>query len=291
MEFKLGPPRRDIPDSDLLKDLVEVCERLNKESIGQEEYDANGRFSSGTFRKRFGSWSAALEKAGRKALRWHNVTKEEYLDDIRRVAQLLGKRAVTMAEYDELGKYCSSAAIGKDKFGSWFAALDAAGLQRTRNLRITDEELFLNLEKVWRTLGRQPIGADLRKPLSSYSVDAYGDRFRTWRKALEAFVTWVNQDDSPNEPVETEPSVQSPITVKAFLPRGRRSVSDRLRIRVMFRDDYRCRMCGNSPALERGVILHVDHKVPWSKGGKTELNNLQTLCMRCNLGKGDWTPL
>jgi 5-methylcytosine-specific restriction endonuclease McrA len=35
------------------------------------------------------------------------------------------------------------------------------------------------------------------------------------------------------------------------------------------------------------VELHVDHKHPESKGGATERSNLQVLCAKCNLGKGD----
>jgi 5-methylcytosine-specific restriction endonuclease McrA len=31
----------------------------------------------------------------------------------------------------------------------------------------------------------------------------------------------------------------------------------------------------------------VDHIVPWSKGGETILENLRTLCSKCNLGKGN----
>ncbi|MBR2352886.1 MAG: HNH endonuclease, partial [Clostridia bacterium] len=35
-----------------------------------------------------------------------------------------------------------------------------------------------------------------------------------------------------------------------------------------------------------GVKLEVDHIIPVSKGGKSTLDNLQTLCERCNRGKG-----
>jgi 5-methylcytosine-specific restriction endonuclease McrA len=34
------------------------------------------------------------------------------------------------------------------------------------------------------------------------------------------------------------------------------------------------------------VELHADHISPWADGGKTVLENLQTLCQNCNLGKG-----
>lgn len=35
------------------------------------------------------------------------------------------------------------------------------------------------------------------------------------------------------------------------------------------------------------VELHVDHIMPWAKGGEIVLENLQTLCSKCNLGKSD----
>jgi 5-methylcytosine-specific restriction endonuclease McrA len=35
------------------------------------------------------------------------------------------------------------------------------------------------------------------------------------------------------------------------------------------------------------VQLHVDHIYPWAKGGETVVENLQTLCMTCNIGKSD----
>jgi len=35
------------------------------------------------------------------------------------------------------------------------------------------------------------------------------------------------------------------------------------------------------------VTLHADHIKPWSKGGETVIENLQTLCSKCNIGKSD----
>ena len=66
-----------------------------------------------------------------------------------------------------------------------------------------------------------------------------------------------------------------------------RNVSDKLRYQVLKRDHFRCCICGASPAKDPTVELHVDHIVPWSKGGETVLDNLQALCSRCNLGKSD----
>jgi len=49
-------------------------------------------------------------------------------------------------------------------------------------------------------------------------------------------------------------------------------VAKRENIRITWQDD---------------VKLHVDHIVPVSRGGKSVMGNLQTLCEDCNCGKGN----
>ena len=66
----------------------------------------------------------------------------------------------------------------------------------------------------------------------------------------------------------------------------RKKLTKSLRYDVMRRDRFRCRLCGRS-SEEDGVKLEIDHIKPISKGGKTELNNLRTLCYDCNRGKRD----
>lgn len=66
-----------------------------------------------------------------------------------------------------------------------------------------------------------------------------------------------------------------------------RVISDKLRYQVLKRDNFKCCACGASPAKDPSVELHIDHIIPWSKGGETTLSNLQTLCSKCNLGKSD----
>lgn len=66
-----------------------------------------------------------------------------------------------------------------------------------------------------------------------------------------------------------------------------RTISDKLRYTVLKRDNFKCCACGASPAKDPSVELHIDHIIPWSKGGETALENLQTLCSRCNIGKSN----
>ena len=42
--------------------------------------------------------------------------------------------------------------------------------------------------------------------------------------------------------------------------------------------------CGKKFELKE---MHADHIIPWSRGGKTEMDNLQMLCADCNLRKSD----
>lgn len=64
-------------------------------------------------------------------------------------------------------------------------------------------------------------------------------------------------------------------------------IPSRVRYKVIERDGRKCCICGRSPITDKSVELHVDHKVPVSKGGTNNLKNLQTLCSECNLGKSN----
>ncbi len=60
----------------------------------------------------------------------------------------------------------------------------------------------------------------------------------------------------------------------------RSKLSASLRYDVMIRDRFRCVLCGASQ--EDGAELYVDYIRPVSEGGKTEMDNLRTLCSRCD---------
>lgn len=80
---------------------------------------------------------------------------------------------------------------------------------------------------------------------------------------------------------ETEPTGGESVTVE------REPIPPRLRFQVLQRDAFRCQYCGRS--TRDGATLHLDHVVPFSKGGPTSEDNLITACERCNLGKSDST--
>ena len=69
--------------------------------------------------------------------------------------------------------------------------------------------------------------------------------------------------------------------------RRRRNQSGKQRLRIMMRDKMRCQYCGM-----RGTQfdLTLDHILPRSRGGRSDVENLCTACKPCNQRKGDRTP-
>ena len=68
-------------------------------------------------------------------------------------------------------------------------------------------------------------------------------------------------------------------------PKTRGYISDKLRYAVLQRDNSTCQRCGANITNLPGVKLRVDHKIPVDLGGETTIDNLWTLCDKCNGGK------
>ena len=210
-----------------------------------------------------------------------NTSDEELLNDLKAVSRIINKETVTMEEYNQYGKYHSTTLTRR--FGSWFLCLYKADLQMSRSkIGISNKSLFENIEKVWIKLGKQPSYSQM-EAYGEFSMGTYSKRFGGWRKALEAFVDYINSTES-----ETDESYSTSDSINDATKHITKSdINLRMRFLVMKRDSFKCCMCGRSPATVPGLELHIDHIIPWSKGGETVIDNLQTLCSDCNLGKSN----
>lgn len=99
-------------------------------------------------------------------------------------------------------------------------------------------------------------------------------RVKGWSEFGKALPVAARDHAHPHEAPRPRPDVAA----------ERAKMTPTLRYTVIRRDGYRCRACGF--AVQDGAALHVDHIEPVSRGGLTEIKNLQTLCTACNLGKG-----
>ncbi len=263
-----------------------------------------------------GSKNKTLEFAGLEKVKFKkpNITNEELLTDLKRVAKELGKDSLTSEEYNESGKYYDETI--KRRFGNWGKAIELAGLKKFKKHTVTEEELFENIAETWRKLERQPGANDLVKPYSKYSITPYKNTFDTWNNALKRFDEYINSPEvqteqsikTKSEEVEIEQTaiavsienetkaeskeigVEQTVATVTEAPRKHktsRNVNWRLRHLIMKRDKFKCVDCGGSPATDIGTILHVHHIIPWANGGETVFENLQTLCSVCNIGKSN----
>jgi len=90
------------------------------------------------------------------------------------------------------------------------------------------------------------------------------DRFEELEKKVEELILWVrNKKQNKTE-------------------RTRNRLTQKERDFILRRDNYTCKNCLRK--LDK-KSLHIDHIIPYSKGGTKNPKNLQVLCIECNMLK------
>lgn len=105
--------------------------------------------------------------------------------------------------------------------------------------------------------------------------------------SYSSFLVWVGF-----QRLEFEPDIEQEVIdyINGDLGKRRRMFSvnvdewKKITAVVFSRDQYTCHYCG-----EAGGRLECDHRIPFSKGGSDELDNLTTACRKCNRQKRDKT--
>lgn len=230
------------------------------------------------------------------------IPNVELVSDLMRVSRALGKNIVSTRDYERLGSFNSSTLI--TRFGSWNRAIIEAGLMPVKNSKPSKHALLDNMLDVWRALGRQPRLKDMTLDVSAYSRGAYIKSFGSWITALEELQKYLTKNDVAHvlrtclsarraDATKADMSYPEPLTATDLSVRRTdatgvpRTPTARLRMAVMKRDKFRCVLCGRTPANDSAAALEIDHVIPWSKGGQSVMENLQTLCSECNNGKSD----
>ena len=100
-------------------------------------------------------------------------------------------------------------------------------------------------------------------------------------KAKRSFTVPMNEENI----IELIKMLESKLTMASFTKEQRAMMTSKLRQQIKERDNYTCKICGNSSHNEPNLLLEIDHIIPVSKGGCTQEDNLQTLCWKCNRQK------
>jgi len=173
---------KNIPDNDLISDLKLVAQELKQNTLTTPEYNLNGKYSSGVFQKRFGSWNNSLEKAGFEITR-KNVSNDHLFKDLIRVALKLNQGTISITEYNIHGEYNSSTYC--NRFGTWNVALKRSGLEKNEeNKKVSIKELILDLQHLAQKRGTTMISKTEYDKYGRYSAFTICKYFGSWNEAL-----------------------------------------------------------------------------------------------------------
>lgn len=309
-----------LTNDDLLKELDRVWQEKGNYPTRAEFTRISTKFNAGLYLRRFGSWSKAINAlCTSKGIPMPRIngtplsplsprvvgapaSKDILLEELRSILPKSPNEVLTY-DYYKINGGIYSIATFQYHFGGWAKAVEAVGgvAGGTGSTKYSKDQLFNELQRLWEELGRQPHFDEMSQK-GKISAKTYHDHFGSWIKAVHAFCEDRNSDSAllapPEQPssgavsCESEgkkieiaiPKVESaPLIV---VRKTGRTVSERLRWRVLERDNFTCKKCGRD-RVNDNVKLEVDHIVAWTKGGETVFDNLQTLCRECNLGKSD----
>lgn len=228
------------------------------------------------------------------------MTEEEIFKELESAAKRFDYTEFGWRDFDQASNI--SAGTVKNHFGSWKnglialkkhlqqKGLDLSPRPYAPNRIYSDKELFDEMERIWQKVGQRPSRTEweMSKPKIAYGT--YKNRFGGWSDACLKFIEHKMGGDILADdfilPDQEEQKMQQENKIE-YKKENSRNVSLSLRLSVLSRDNFRCVFCGKSPATDIGTKLHIDHIEPFSKGGKSTLKNLQTLCEECNLGKSN----
>ena len=297
MKFELERLTRGASLEEMKDEIMRVAELISDTIISKKKFDAISKISTSALTRKFGSWEKVLIECGlghrysgrtvsskMRSQVARNLPDSELVSELKRVAQNLDKKELSQKDFNENSSFSTS--VIARRFGSWSEGLRKAGLEEVKMAkRYTEQDYFENLLNVWTHYGRQPYYREIDSLPSIISSGAYERRWGKWSSALKAFIEFINNDNPENVTLKEKEKAQT-IFVKPE-KKNKRDIPLGLRYKVLSKDRFRCVKCGNSPASDLNCKLHIDHIIPFSKGGLTTFENLQTTCSNCNLGKGN----
>lgn len=225
--------------------------------------------------------------------RLNKIPRDKIVTELEHAAKVLNYVEFGWRDFNKVANITRSPVV--KEFGSWKKAIDFLR-EHLKNKGITlkerkiryysDGQLFAEMDRIWKLLGQRPSRTQWESSEPKISYNCYKKRFSGWTNACLKFIEYKmgrSLDDNVvqiHEISKDKEDIKQPVKAEE-----KRVIPLKLRLDVLSRDKFRCVFCGKSPATDLGTILHIDHIIPFSKGGKTNLNNLQTLCSDCNIGK------
>ena len=232
----------------------------------------------------------------------NKIPRSKIIEELEKVAEHFNYTDFKQDDFDKLADI-SYFTVNRE-FGSWEKTmqflkehLKKKGIDfdiTSRRSMYTVQEMFDEMGRIWTKLGHRPSRNEWVASNPSISYDTIYRHFGGWTNACLKFIEYKSGVEVTSDE-DSSISIQNDKTMTIIPTKNRikkkianaRTISLSIRLKVLNRDKFRCVFCGKSPATDIGTKLHIDHIKPFSKGGTSTLENLQTLCEECNLGKSD----
>jgi 5-methylcytosine-specific restriction endonuclease McrA len=301
-------------DKEYLENLTAVAKKLKKTTLTQSDYNncSISITTSMTFKRRFGKWNNALEKAGLSVSKEMDIAPEKLMLNLSKVANILGTLNFSK---DDLVKPNSTYSISayRKVYGNWTNARKAfeeylnakskkSNTKDVSKVDYTDKRNHDTPKKVSNSLSVTM--KEKYKYVCSIKGckcgEAIGNRGKAYFKKL--YVVHIKPWEEGGETVQKNLTVLCEKHYKESLkklsnksvsktektPTRSRRIDPKVKEAVLRRDKHRCVFCGEGP-FEKGAKyckkIVIDHIKPFSKGGTNDLKNLQVLCQKHNLEK------
>lgn len=229
--------------------------------------------------------------------RLDKISEDKILAELERVASILNYSYFGRREFDRISTM-SSNTVMRQYQGKWSYAINK--LKKTlsdkgielhfqiapHNQKYNHDDMMSELRRIWNLVGQRPSRDEWERNNPKISYITYVRRYGGWKNACTQL---LEDKESQSRSSSLSQKVEKPIRNNKVRNKSNnsRNISLKVRLKVLSRDNFRCVYCGSSPVTSVGTKLHIDHIKPFSEGGENSINNLQTLCEECNLGKNN----
>jgi hypothetical protein len=208
MKYEVVGVSSDAEQQAILEDIRRLARLLGRESLSLAEFRRHGTTSFKKVLRAFGTWNKAITAAGLTPLKGSHVRRrtrlgqEDIISEIRRVARLLDKQSVSVAEFEKYANVSEMTILRA--FGTWNAAAQAAGLVPfPKATKIPERELEAEFMRVYNELGKVPTHHEFGKA-ARFSPTTYMSRWGSWRKTVAHYLGSEMVGASPRQRPQRE---------------------------------------------------------------------------------------
>ena len=219
MEKKPRRKKQQYSVADLINDIKRVANESLDKKLTVSLYISKGNYPMSVILITFGSWKNAGNQAGLK--QFPIYTENDYLEDIKQVANQFPDLQLTFSLYSKHGKFNRSQI--NTKFGNWCNALEKAEIRNDNKIKIrkaivSEEDLLNDLKQANKLKKSNEFLMTYYRKNGKHDISTYLRRFGSWKNAVEkaGFIYKKNKENDYLEDIKLVAS-QFPDVQLSFL--------------------------------------------------------------------------